>query len=83
MKRVKRLEREAIIDETRAAGMPAERKGKTPREEPGPVVPKTSGASAKPDTSRSSVANRNTEGPRQAGTTPRPMDKPIVGGDKG
>jgi len=37
--------------------------------------PKTSGAPAPgQDTSRSPVANRNREGPRQAGMTPRPKD---------
>jgi hypothetical protein len=29
------------------------------------------------------IADRNAEGPREAGTTPRPTDKPIVGGDRG
>lgn len=28
-------------------------------------------------------ADRNTEGVRQAGMTPRPTDKPITGGDRG
>jgi hypothetical protein len=43
-----------------------------------PPHPKTSGAPAeKEDTSRGTAANRNREGPRQAGTTPRPTDKPI------
>ena len=43
-----------------------------------PTAPKTAGA-AKPaaDTSRSPVANRDTAGPRKAGTTPRPTDKPV------
>ena len=48
-----------------------------------PVAPKTSGASGEEDTSKSPVANRDAEGPRKAGVTPRPTDKPIVGGDRG
>jgi len=47
------------------------------------VVPKTSGApKPAPDTSKSSSANRDI-GERKAGPTPRPTDKPIVGGDRG
>jgi hypothetical protein len=43
-----------------------------------PTAPKTSGASTPaPDTSKSPVANRDLDGPRKAGTTPRPTDKPI------
>jgi hypothetical protein len=43
-----------------------------------PVNPKSSGAAKPgPDTSKSRVANRDTEGPRKASTTPRPTDKPI------
>lgn len=49
-----------------------------------PAALKTSGASSEArDTSKSDVANRDIEGPRKAGLTPRPTDKPIVGGDKG
>jgi hypothetical protein len=45
-----------------------------------PTVPKTSGAARPaPDTSKSRVANRDTEGPRKAGATPRPTRKPISG----
>lgn len=45
------------------------------------AVPKTAGAAAPDaDTSKSPLANRNLEGGRKAGTTPRPTDKPIVGG---
>ncbi|WP_152529529.1 hypothetical protein [Aliihoeflea sp. 2WW] len=47
-------------------------------------APKTSGAPERgkePLTNK--LADRNTEGPREAGTTPRPTDKPIVGGDRG
>lgn len=66
MNEVKRLENETVIDETSAPGVPAQRKGKTPREEPAPVVPETSGAPGPgPDTSRSPVANRKQEGPRK------------------
>lgn len=84
MAEVKKLENETVIDETNASGTPVQRKGKTPCEEPAPVAPKTSGAPENgPDTSRSTAANRNPEGPRQAGTTPRPTDKPIVGGGRG
>lgn len=50
------------------------------KEETSPAVPRTAGApEAGPDTSRSRVANRDTEGPRKAGTTPRPTDKPVTG----
>ena len=49
-----------------------------------PKVPKTSGA---PEKGKEPLANpisdRNTEGPREGGVTPRPTDKPIVGGDRG
>lgn len=84
MSRVKHLEQETMIDETDAPGTPAQRKGKTPREERAPLAPKTSGAAREaPDTSRSPVTNRNAEGLRHAGATPRPTDKPIVGGDRG
>lgn len=45
---------------------------------------KTSGA---PERGKEPLTNkltdRNSEGPREAGTTPRPTDKPIVGGDRG
>jgi hypothetical protein len=42
-----------------------------------PTAPETSGASTlAPDTSKSPVANRDLDGPRKAGTTPRPTDKP-------
>jgi len=79
MNEVKRLETENLIDETDAPGTPAQRRRKLPGEEPAPAVPKTSGAPAdEPDTSRSPVANRNSEGPRQAGVSPRPTDKPGV-----
>lgn len=47
-----------------------------------PAAPKTSGAAPEEDTSKSNVANRDTEGPRKAGFTPRPTDKPIVGGGR-
>jgi hypothetical protein len=44
----------------------------------GPVAPRTGGVpKPEPDTSRSRVANRDVEGPRKAGTTPRPTDKPL------
>lgn len=84
MRRVKKLGSKTVINETDAAGTPVQRKGKTLREEPAPPVPKTSGGpKPQPDTSKSPVANRNTEGPRQAGTSPRPTDKPIIGGGRG
>lgn len=48
-----------------------------------PVVPKTSGAAPPAaDTSKSTAGNRD-PGPRKAGATPRPTDKPITGGDRG
>ncbi|MHB2265678.1 hypothetical protein [Aliihoeflea sp. PC F10.4] len=47
-------------------------------------APKTSGV---PERGKEPFINktvdRNTEGAREAGATPRPTDKPIVGGDKG
>lgn len=49
-----------------------------------PHAPRTSGA---PERGKEplvdAIADRNVEGPREAGATPRPTDKPIVGGDKG
>jgi hypothetical protein len=40
-----------------------------------PTAPKTSGASTPtPDTSKSRVANRDLDGPRKHGATPRPTD---------
>lgn len=41
------------------------------------VKPMSGGAAPKPDPLRNPVANRNTEGPRQAGVTPRPTDRPV------
>ncbi|HEV2898520.1 MAG TPA: hypothetical protein VGX71_11935 [Pseudaminobacter sp.] len=41
------------------------------------MKPMSGGAAPEPDPLRNPVANRNTEGPRQAGVTPRPTDKPI------
>jgi hypothetical protein len=38
--------------------------------------PMSGGAAVEPDPLRDPIANRNTEGPRQAGVTPRPTDKP-------
>jgi hypothetical protein len=44
-----------------------------------PDPPKTAGApEPPPDTSKSRVANRDREGPRKAGTSPRPTGKPLV-----
>lgn len=40
-------------------------------------MPMSGGAKPEPDPLRNPLANRNTEGPRHAGTTPRPTDKPI------
>lgn len=71
MNRVKRLESNGIVNETDAPGNPALRKGRTPRKKPAPIAPDD-----EPETSR------NTEGRRQAGTTPRHTDKPIVGGNR-
>lgn len=47
-----------------------------------PAPPETSGRSPEEDTGNA-MANRDREGPRQAGATPRPSDKPIIGGGKG
>lgn len=83
MTKYKNIAKDAVIVETDAAGTPVQRKDKTPNEESPTNVPKTSGApEGEADTSKSPVANRN-KGPRQAGVTPRPTDKPIVGGDRG
>jgi hypothetical protein len=41
------------------------------------VKPVSGGAAAEPDPLRNPIANRNTEGPRHAGVTPRPTDKPV------
>jgi hypothetical protein len=42
-------------------------------------APNTAGASEPgPDTSRNPVANRDRNGPRKAGTTPRPTRKPLA-----
>jgi hypothetical protein len=40
-------------------------------------MPMSGGAKPEPNPLRNPIANRNTEGPRHAGTTPRPTDKPI------
>lgn len=45
-----------------------------------PAAPKTSGASEKSEEPlKNPLADRNGEGARQAGMTPRPTDKPIAG----
>lgn len=43
---------------------------------PASANPMSGGAAVEPDPLRDPIANRNTEGPRQAGVTPRPTDKP-------
>jgi hypothetical protein len=69
MSSFKDLSKSAIDDERDASG--------------NAVAPKTSGAAKPaPDTSKSAVANRDT-GPRKAGATPRPTDKPINDGGRG
>lgn len=46
-------------------------------------APKTSGAPKRgKEPLPNPIADRNTEGPREAGTTPRPTDKPIIGGQR-
>lgn len=63
---------------------PVQSDAKFPRErdlpERGKPTPKTSGA---PERGKEPLVNpdadRNTEGPREAGATPRPTDKPITG----
>lgn len=40
-------------------------------------MPLSGGAAPESDPLRNPVANRNAEGPRHAGTTPRPSDQPI------
>lgn len=53
---------------------------KDPLRNEAPKAPRTAGAPKPgPDTSKSPVANRDLEGPRKAGTTPRPTSKPIAG----
>ena len=45
---------------------------------------KTSGAPERgKEPLTNTLADRNSEALREAGTTPRPTDKPIVGGDRG
>jgi hypothetical protein len=48
-----------------------------------PHAPKTSGAPKRgKEPLVNPTADRNKEGPRMSGTTPRPTDKPIVGGSR-
>ncbi len=64
----KNLKDTAIVDERDAAGTE--------------IAPKMGGAAAPSrETSKTKVANRD-PGPRKTGATPRPTDKPIVGGDR-
>lgn len=60
-------DRDQLIDET----VRGEEAGE-PR-----VKPLSGGAPAEPDPLRNPSANRNTEGPRHVGATPRPTDKPV------
>ena len=79
MNTIKRIEESAVVDETASAGTAIERK-RAPQDMEN-KAPKMSGASkGAPDTSASPVANRNVEGIREAGVTPRPTEKPIIGG---
>lgn len=75
--------KDAVVREPDAAGAPVERRD--PAGKPAaPVAPKTSGAPVEgKEPLVNPAADRNTEGARQAGVTPRPTDKPIVGGDRG
>jgi hypothetical protein len=75
--KVKNLHNE-IVREPEAAGTPIERPDITGKDEgDAPAHPDTSGApKPAPDTSRSTAGNRNPTGPREAGKTPRPTDKP-------
>ncbi|MER2536389.1 MAG: DUF2934 domain-containing protein [Rhizobiaceae bacterium] len=62
------------------AGMPDDKRPPVANDSAtAPASPKMSGA-AKParDRSKSPVANRDTEGPRKAGATARPTDKPLA-----
>jgi hypothetical protein len=73
--------------EAPTAPKPSDAPPRDTRESPAPnpdageaTTPKTSTvAEPEPDTSRSSAANRDVDGPRKAGTTPRPPDKPVEG----
>lgn len=75
------------LKEAPPAPKPSDAPPRDTRESPAPnpdagetTTPKTSGV-AEPgsDTSKSPVANRDIEGPRKAGTTPRPTDRPVAG----
>jgi hypothetical protein len=71
MAKMNQQSRQGIIREAEPTGTEIERKR--------PAVLKTSGAAPEAvDTSRSPVANRDPAGPRKAGRTPRPTEKPIV-----
>jgi len=64
------------ITEPEPERLPDEAPEPNPDENDG--VPKTAGAPADPgDTSRSRVANRDADGPRKAGATPRPTLSPL------
>ncbi|GHC79492.1 hypothetical protein [Limoniibacter endophyticus] len=53
----------------------------TERAEDSPA-PKTSGAAPQgKEPLPNPIADRNPQGPREAGITPRPTDKPVIGGD--
>lgn len=74
------------IRDTGATGVPESEKRELTNSEADQdgKAPETSGAPERgkePFLNKS--ADRNSEGIREAGATPRPTDKPIVGGDKG
>ena len=74
------------VRDTGASGVPEsdERELTNSEADQDSKAPKTSGA---PERGKepfvNKLADRNAEGIREAGATPRPTDKPIVGGDKG
>jgi hypothetical protein len=75
----------AIAREPEAAGTPIVRKA--PIGKGGGKAPANPKASGSPLRGKeplvNPVADRNTEGPRHAGMTPRPTEKPITGGERG
>lgn len=64
------------IRQPEARGIPVDRPDPPPKRRD--KTPKLAGAAKPaPDTIKSRIANRDLEGPRKAGPTPRPTDKPI------
>ncbi len=74
------------VRDAEAAGMPADqtRDIVDGEAEQSPEAPKLGGAPERgKEPATNPLADRNVEGVRQAGATPRPTEKPIVGGERG